>query len=1395
MRNGLYEINAFNKNLFAFAGSLGVGNTPLNPLSTKSDIHVKMTDPQGYLNSTNIFGISKLENPLSKYNISQGIGAMAKTGIGSSILSGVSSAASGFLQNTIGGGLHSGVGNAVGDLGRGVGNLVGRVNPLLGTAINVGSGILDGGINAAIGKSIDEKALAAANETISGLNSYTNTANNFDNFGSRRAFANVGNAYKSGFLNRGWAEDRNAGLLAAVDAANSFAERSDENARRNIVRDQLAWDAANYTALGGALDIMQQDKYINAINNRTQAIAKAQTVPKMTGFAGTANRFDDGGFVNSFMQDPIQAAMQYIQSQDAAEAQQEAAAEAMAQQQAMEDMQQRLANAETQNQGLQALIDSQGLDIKTLMENQRQYTDSWRERMPESNPTDSPVLARIRQGLIDRGINRRAHQDAILANIMVESKGNLNAKNNTSSARGLLQWLKDRHPKAWDFDSQMDYIANTYNQFGGNNWLDKKAWQRFNNTNDSIEAARLFRQYYERPEKHTYNWTDKYINQMYGRKAFGGELGTNGTDFTNGLLEINVGGNHEENPHGGVQLGVDAKGVPNYVEEGETVYKDYVFSKRMNVPAFMRKQLGLGGNMKEDITFADASKKIAEASKERPNNPMDIAGLEAGLGKLAEVQEAERARMQAEEQNAMMETALAMQPANEEEEYAQEAMLEQAMPMDEAAAEQQPAENMMPEEMGLMGALNCYGGKLHGLGGNMFDYGGALNWLRQNHPEMENKEAIAKYLSKFVESNRDKYYDVPDVSLFGNNRSQKVGPRYDRAWRALSPVGNINTSKHIKKWMDLGASKDEAFNAVFPRKEDRDRLWVQDMYKNMSNPKATKTAPSSASGKPIFDWNNLQTETYSPTLQAAAKARSVATTRNRGNITYGKSEKGLQTRTDANGNTLYRAGNGKYYRTEDIALSHTTPKQAVKQAGQAAPANTSVSQDVTTVAQAAPTTIRNTSAARRTAALQPNRGDIVGYKYDWYRNGDDGTGRHWGFTPDENGLIDVNTGYTDDYRNLVSTLTADDIRKWAAEHPNDPSLQSFLANNGENALKDLTDDQWRRGATDGKYGFMHHVAAQIGQNTPGISDEDIQYINNLAGQPGSTAGTENNGATVAGATGNTGNSGSGNTGGGSVFAGPSDWTPKPFDTWMRYAPAFGAGIMTLTDALGLTNKPDYTYANRLEAAARRAGYTPNIRPEYLGDYMNYKPLDRLYYANQLQANARATDRGLQNMSGSNRGTAEAAMLANAANTVQGLGNLDRQGEEYNRGMYERKKEYDRRTNMFNAQMGLEAAMANARYAQQAQNSYISGLAQAAAMRDAIDQRVGASRSANITNFLTSLGNIGRENFAFNQINSDRSRRHAVGRNGVSYDKIARAYTAAFGGEVERFKNKKKGGRK
>jgi hypothetical protein len=91
----------------------------------------------------------------------------------------------------------------------------------------------------------------------------------------------------------------------------------------------------------------------------------------------------------------------------------------------------------------------------------------------------------------------------------VESTFDPGAHNDASGARGLMQWLGSRKPKSWSEKDQLDYIAATYNRFGGNEWLDKNAWKRFNETTDPAEAARLFRRYWERPERSSWNATDK----------------------------------------------------------------------------------------------------------------------------------------------------------------------------------------------------------------------------------------------------------------------------------------------------------------------------------------------------------------------------------------------------------------------------------------------------------------------------------------------------------------------------------------------------------------------------------------------------------------------------------------------------------------------------------------------------------------------------------------------------------------------------------------------------------------------------------------------------------------------------------------------------------------------
>lgn len=119
------------------------------------------------------------------------------------------------------------------------------------------------------------------------------------------------------------------------------------------------------------------------------------------------------------------------------------------------------------------------------------------------------------------------------------------------------------------------------------------------------------------------------------RKAYGGELHSNGGEFTNGLLSVNNGGTHEENPNEGVPMGIDPQGVPNLVEEGETVFNDYVFSKRLTIPKDFAKKYKLNSN----LSFAEASKKLAKESEERPNDPLSTRSLNYMMTELAVTQE------------------------------------------------------------------------------------------------------------------------------------------------------------------------------------------------------------------------------------------------------------------------------------------------------------------------------------------------------------------------------------------------------------------------------------------------------------------------------------------------------------------------------------------------------------------------------------------------------------------------------------------------------------------------------------------------------------------------------------------------------------------------------------
>ena len=191
---------------------------------------------------------------------------------------------------------------------------------------------------------------------------------------------------------------------------------------------------------------------------------------------------------------------------------------------------------------------------------------------------------------------------------------------------------------------------------------------------------------------------------------------------------------------------------------------------------------------------------------------------------------------------------------------------------------------------------------------------------------------------------------------------------------------------------------------------------------------------------------------------------------------------------------------------------------------------------------------------------------------------------------------------------------------------------------------------------------------------------------------------------------------------------------------LRYAPVIGAAI-----GLGqnLFSKPDYTSANAILEAANQAGNYIPVGYTPIGNYLQYKPFDRNFYLNKLNAQAGATRRAIMNTTSPSR---NAALLAADYNAQGRVGDLARQAEEYNLAQRQAVETFNRGTNQFNSEMGLKAAMANQEAALRAKSSRLSGVAQAMAVRDAVDARRGASMSANLTNLFDSLGSIGKEEF-------------------------------------------------
>ena len=270
-KNKLYTANKWNQplfvdNVFAEGGSIdinGIGGSFVNP----AKIDLKEID--------------KMKTP--SQGLGLGIKNIAKSGIGA-----VGGAVGTIGNKLISGGLNSGAGNAISNVGGTIGSAISTVNPVVGGIVSAASGIIGGGVNALFGMKTDQKKLNAANEGTNYLNSFNSNASSFDEIQGPNAVANVQNAYKGGLFRKGKARRQNAALRADRAQAESWANRSVDNNIDNIADTQMNNLLANYAAFGGplgglpsqgtgAIDYGFMSDYLVAKNKSAEAKNKIST--------------------------------------------------------------------------------------------------------------------------------------------------------------------------------------------------------------------------------------------------------------------------------------------------------------------------------------------------------------------------------------------------------------------------------------------------------------------------------------------------------------------------------------------------------------------------------------------------------------------------------------------------------------------------------------------------------------------------------------------------------------------------------------------------------------------------------------------------------------------------------------------------------------------------------------------------------------------------------------------------------------------------------------------------------------------------------------------------------------------------------------------------------------
>lgn len=1178
-----------------------------------------------------------------------------------------------------------------------------------GAIAGAGIGTLGGVTNALFGTKTNRQALNDARQGTNYLNNFTSNASSFDDITMADNQGAVRDAYKGGWFSSASARRKNEKLRQQREAAQARADASVYNNIGNIDADMYNGAMQNYYAKGGRVytrpkyygipvfvktrelvdnKIAQGNKAVNSAIHKYLPENVANGLDVVADISKALLLPGDGGALEApFPATRIRRAYEVSQGlkrvspQMAKKIANKKAAEEAAKREAEREAKAQVVNrAKSINRArskaaakdaakiLGGLAGLSGANLGGLY-GLGYFDDSGGEGTPEEKQTirvpargDSYISKRntSSETPITKSIttNNSSLQTPKIAN-SYNSQNATRPKKKTATSSFKRAWIKARNAG----DRYFTWNGNVYNTMKSTEtteswekWAAEQADKNTINASDPSVESLDFGDYDESAMQRVQMLTgqpDVYAN--------GGLLSYNGADFDNGLTYIDAGGRHGDNPYGGVPMGADENGVPNLVEQGETVYNDYVFSDRMKVPKAFKDTNGLKG--KGLLTYSDAAKKYAKEIEERPNDPIAQRGMSVALSRLAQSQEKERMKDQIRKQAKAAINAVDNGDIPEAE-YTEE-----------------------PVEGFACGGLLPIG--YSSWKGNTFDDGGQVYTPRpskiQEFRDRANKavnDAVHEYLPEPVANGLDAIADVSKAVLLPNTDN---GPM-EMVGGLGSVIGKIARGGRI--------------------------------LKNVSKAGIGYSGAGIAKG-----------------AEKAASKISNGTSKVTGKIKEGA--KGFSQDFKAEMNKTKKHSVGDYY-----SVGRGVPRTSKPQTpatGQGAPANPSSATQTPKpkhrVRKVVGGIIGLGAAGAGGAALYKhirNKADEQNYEDEMYNDVLKNINEYA-----DGGQIHI-------AKNKRGTFTASatkhgmGVQEFASHVLSNPDDYSPAMRKKANFARNAA--HWH--AYGGPLG---NYFAGKGKRPNTINVPQLVYQGFAPLPP-----LQDNSYKVQGS-----------------IPTNEDWYLEPYRnilhlqetahasspsslTRLRYVPAFGAAVSSITDALGLTNRPDYAPARAIESAARRYGdYTP-VTFNPIGNYTGYTPLDRLFYSNRLENQSAGNARNIMN-TGATRGAAVAGLLANDYNANNRLGELYRAGDEYNAKQRLAADTFNRETDKYNSEGDLRAQMANQEARQRQQSFGFTGLLEAQKLRQNALDRASTARSANLTNLFNSLGEIGREAYMRNTI--------------------------------------------